>query len=121
MNLVKTVASAASLATGALGAYAGFVSSAPEGNQTLLGSLGVLLILTSLVCFYGANLAFAGSAVLAGIMFLVALISWSGDFSGLEWATLILAIIAVALGMLAFRSTQDISEQANPMNLPVFG
>lgn len=121
MSTVKTLASAVTVGTGILGVYGGSFYPAPEGSQTLIIVLGVLLLVVSLACFYGANIAFAGSALLSGALLFAGWVGWEGGHSGLEWTTLAVASVDIALCVLAYRSSQGISEEGHPMNLPVFG
>jgi hypothetical protein len=121
MKPIKLLAGLVALASGILAAYTGYVYPAPEGNQLLLESLGVVLIIVSLACLYGANVAFAGSAVVSGLFVLSAWIGWGGGFSGLQLGALGSGVVNTALSALAFKSSTSLPEQANPMNLPVFG
>ena len=121
MKLIKLLASVATISAGILGASVGYVSPAPEGDQMLIMAFGVVLILDSLACLYGANIAFAGSAVVSGLFVFSAWVGWGGGYSGFEWAALAVALVNIVMSVIAYRSSSTLSEQANPMNLPVFG
>jgi len=121
MKPVKLVAAVVALVSGILAAYTGYVSPAPEGSYLLIAGLGVLLSIVSLGCLYGANAAFAASAVVSGLFAISAWIGWGGGYSDLQLVALALSLVNIALSVLAFRASTSLSEQANPMNLPVFG
>ncbi len=120
MNRVKTFASAVALLAGLLSAYAGYSSSAPGGDALALMGLGVLLATDSLACFYGIRYAFGAAAVLAGVSAVLGYVAWSA-LSVIQVAALLLSIVTVISAVFAFRATSKMSEQGNPMNLPVFG
>lgn len=121
MKTVKLVASAATIFTGILGAYAGLVLNSSGGSHFILTVLGVALILDSLACLYGANLAFAVAAVVSAALAVAGVVWWGSGYTGIQWTTLSFAMADVVLSALAFRSSTGLSEEANPMNLPVFG
>lgn len=121
MNAVKASASSVAFVSGAVAAYAGYVSKSPQYGQVLIAALGILLIVDSLVCFLGWKFAFAGSAAVSALVAVACVLCWSAVFSDLHGLTVAVALVSAALSILAFRSTSSISEQGNPMNLPVFG
>ncbi len=121
MKPVKLLASVATVVTGILGAYVGYAFPAPAGSQLLITSFGVVLILDSLACLYGANIAFAASAIVSGLFVFSALLGWGGGYSAMQWVALAVALVDIVLSVIAFRSSTFLPEQANPMNLPVFG
>ena len=121
MKTIKLLGSISTVATGALGAYAGYSSPVSEGSQIWITALGVLLIADSLACFYGANVDFALSSLASALLVLLGLVGWGSGYTWVEWATVAIGALDVVLGLLAYRSTTSLSEQANPMNLPVFG
>ena len=121
MKPVKLAASVLALVTGVLGSYASYTSAAPGGTPQVLTAFGAILIVFSLGCFYGANIAFAGSAIVSGLMLVFSALGWGDGLSTVQWAALALAAINIPLSLLAFKSSTGLSEQANPMNLPVFG
>jgi len=121
MKTIKVVASATTIVTGVLGAYVGYASPTPAGSQLLLSALGIVLVLDSLVCLYGVNVAFAGAAVVSAVLVFTCLIGWGGAYTGLKLVTLLIAVLNIVLSTMAFRSSTGLPEQANPMNLPVFG
>lgn len=121
MRAIKTLASFTTLAAGILAVSTGYVSSASGGNQLLITALGVILVVGSLACFYGTKIAFAASAIASGLLFLSVGLGWGGGFASLQLSTLAVALTDIVLSVLAFRSSSAISEQSNPMNLPVFG
>jgi hypothetical protein len=90
--------------------------------QGLVPVLGVLLILDSLVCFVGLRSAFQVGGALAAVIAAIALAYWAGQTGGGYWAVLVvLSLASLILDLLAQRPSRQLREQANPMNLPVFG
>jgi hypothetical protein len=91
-------------------------SSAAEG----MGVVGAALLVDACLCLYGARFAFYGAALLSIVELAVALLG--GSFSSWEsQAVAILSAVTLGLSVLAIRTEENIPEQANPMNLPVFG
>ena len=90
--------------------------------QAAVPYIGVLLVLDALVCFIGLRSAhFVGGALSAAIAAVIAF-NWAGQAGGEAWASLVvLSLVSVMLDILAVRRRSQMSEQANPMNLPVFG
>ena len=87
----------------------------------LVPYLGAILVVCAAVSLVGFRLAFipggATSAVLAGITGLIAALS----HIPLDVPLAIFSADAAVLSFWAFRRKGVLSEQANPMNLPVFG
>lgn len=91
------------------------------GLPEVVLALGVLLLADVVVCRWGPRPAFfAGVVLSAGL-----LVSNAMAYSTLGGIPLIAGMILSVLGAVAdfeaTRSVQRIPEQANPMNLPVFG
>ena len=87
----------------------------------VVGSLGILLVVACILGFLGPKVAmYAATAVSAAIAALTL-----GVYTEMSlfyfWATLVLASIAAVLAFVAARLQTGMSEQSNPMNLPVFG
>jgi len=82
--------------------------------------LALLLILNSLVCLVGPSIVFYGSATLS--VLLGASMTLNSSF-GNPVVLLAFALVAATflLSLVAARRKTAISEQSNPMNLPVFG
>jgi len=82
-------------------------------------SLAVALLVVSAVCFVGPKSLFylssLFSAVLGGTVYGLT------DFTTIVAITLLLYAAVLVLGVLAARREASMSEQGNPMNLPVFG
>ncbi|MDG7015720.1 MAG: hypothetical protein JRM89_06970 [Nitrososphaerota archaeon] len=58
------------------------------------------------------------SAMVAAIV----LYNWAGLYGGVAWAALvILSLLSLIFDLLALRPREQLKEQANPLNLPVFG
>jgi len=100
----------------------------PAYSQVLL-VLAAILILDGLVGIWGSWFAYPAGASLSAIL-LVAMgySAWvvSGySYLGNEYYQVLigaaLAAIALLVNLIAWREKSILSEQANPMNLPVFG
>ena len=83
--------------------------------------LGVVLLLVSLGTYVGPRFLFYGSALAGAGIDVIEILSFSPVVSGWFYVTAILATASLVLGILAARQRSGVSEQANPMNLPVFG
>jgi Na+/melibiose symporter-like transporter len=84
--------------------------------------VGVVLFLDSLVCLFGLRSAFFIGGVLSAVIAAITLYNWAGASGGEVWASLVVVSLAsVILDILAVRPRGQLKEQANPMNLPVFG
>ncbi len=87
----------------------------------LLLASGIVLLVDSAICFAGLRPAFALAAGLSGFSAILVVIQ-SGTLLALyPLASVLLAAAAVVLDILAARFRPRVSEQAHPMNLPVFG
>lgn len=83
--------------------------------------LGVLLLVDAVVCRWGASLAFFVGVILSAGLLVSNAMAYS-TLGGIPLvAGMLISIIAAIADFLASRGTQKIPEQANPMNLPVFG
>jgi hypothetical protein len=93
-------------------------------SQALL-ALVVLLLVDGLLGAWGARFAFYGGALLSVVFLLVSGYSawlWGAEIGGLvSWIGVGLSVLGIVANVLAIRGKNLISEQANPMNLPVFG
>ena len=90
--------------------------------QAAVPVIGVFLALDAVVCFVGFRRAFMVGGVLSAMVAAIVLYSWAGRYGGEAWASLVvLSLASVILDLLALRPREQLKEQANPMNLPVFG
>ncbi|MDG6983731.1 MAG: hypothetical protein JRN28_04200 [Nitrososphaerota archaeon] len=132
MALVQRAATAANLVAGlwAVAVAWGFgpAYACPSGGcpvPFLQGAdpvVGILLVLDALVCFVGLRSAFVVGGVLSAVVAAATALDWSGGAGLGAWAGLVvLSLASVVLDFLAFRHRGQLGEQANPMNLPVFG
>ncbi|MDE1858585.1 MAG: hypothetical protein KGI26_05940 [Thaumarchaeota archaeon] len=132
MVLVQRAATAVNLLVGLWAVVAawglGPAYACPSGGCTVpilqeaVPIAGVLLILDALVCFVGLRSAFVAGGVLSAVVAAFTAFNWSGQGSVGIWAgLLVLSLASVVLDFLAFRHRGQLGEQANPMNLPVFG
>lgn len=123
MNALRVTAGAVVLVDSVLGLYLAN-ETAFSGVMFLLPSLllyaSAFLFVDSLLCIYGVHYAFPVAALLSVVLAAEAPLLFAGYFYQ-ELALLALSLMGLALSVLAFRSTSQLSEQANPMNLPVFG
>ncbi|MDG6949716.1 MAG: hypothetical protein JRM77_07715 [Nitrososphaerota archaeon] len=84
--------------------------------------LGVILVLDALVCYIGFRSAFMVGGALSAIVAAIALYNWAGHYGGEAWTSLVvLSLMSLVFDLLALRPREQLKEQANPMNLPVFG
>lgn len=90
--------------------------------QELVPVVGVILVLDSLVCFLGLRSAFMLGGVCSAAMSSITLYNWAGASGGEVWVALVvLSLLSIVLDLLALRPKSSLREQANPMNLPIFG
>jgi len=92
----------------------------PPGPNVFVLALAGLLILTSLVCLFGPSVVFYASAVLSVLLGASMVLDSNLGDPVVEMA-LGLAAASFVLSVVAARKRVGISEQSNPMNLPVFG
>ena len=123
MNALKVTAGVLALADSVLALYLYSAMSFPSNLaifQELLLWAGAFLLVDSLLCIYGVYYAFPVAAVLGAALAADSLLLLSG-YTVQELALSALSLIVLVLNVLAYRSKSHLSEQANPMNLPVFG
>ena len=83
--------------------------------------VGGVLIIDSLISFAGIRATFILGAVLSVAVLAIVAIQW-GTYSGIDASVaLALSLFAVVADFVASRPVRGLSEQTNPMNLPVFG
>src|SRR5271157_5953983 len=86
----------------------------PSPNLFLVG-LGALVLVSSIVCFFGPELVFYATAILS--ILLAGLILGTSTLNDpVVDVALALSVLAFAVGVVAARRTTEVSEQANPMN-----
>jgi len=122
MNALKLAAGVIALADSALGLYLSFMGAFTKGYgdmATLMFWDSVVLVIVSLLCIYGVHYAFPLAAVLSAVLAGVAPLLL--ESTSQEVPLVVLSLLALVVSVLAFRSKSMMSEQANPMNLPVFG
>jgi hypothetical protein len=98
--------------------------SGPASPSELQGALfivGAVLAIDSLVSFAGVRASFIVGAVLSVAVLAIVALQW-GAYSSTESASvLVLSLLAIVADAVASRPVRGLSEQSNPMNLPVFG
>ncbi len=123
MSTLKAAAGVLALADSVLGLYL-YSSTSFSSTLGVFGTLllwaSAFLLVDSLLCIYGVYYAFPVAAVLSVVLAADAPLLFSG-YSYQELTLLVLSLAGLALNLLAYRSRSQLSEQANPMNLPVFG
>lgn len=123
MNALKIAAGVLALADSVLGLYLSSSTSLSSALGVFPGVLlwaSAFLLVDSLLCIYGVYYAFPVAAVLSVVLAAEAPLLFSG-YGYQESTLLVVSLVGLALNVLAYRSRSQISEQANPMNLPVFG
>jgi hypothetical protein len=109
-----------SLTTGALAAYVAY-SGTSSNLQAALLAVGAVLAIDSLVSFAGIRASFIVAALLsAGVLAIIA-IQWGTYPSTDSAGVLALSAVSLVVDFVASRPVRGLSEQSNPMNLPVFG
>jgi len=95
---------------------------APTGAAgDVFALLGLVLLLVSLGTYVGPRFLFYVSALAGAFIDVTEALNLSSIVSGWFYFTVLLATASLLLGILAIRQRSGVSEQANPMNLPVFG
>ena len=123
MVKIAALAAAAGALTGILvmGAWIGGQSPLHGSWATMTIVAAVVLILDSLVAYLGPKSAFYVSALLSALLVGS---DWSGSTSETVVTSLVTtaaACVTIFLAIAAARYEPEVSEQSNPMNLPVFG
>jgi len=93
----------------------------PSDLQGLLFVAGAVLAIDALISFAGMRAAFILGSVLSTAVLAILAVQWGAYFVNDSLAALVLALLAVVVDSVASRPTKGLSEQSNPMNLPVFG
>jgi len=83
--------------------------------------LAIILVVVSLATFVGPAAIFYVSAVLSLAIEAIELLNYSSIALGDFCVTVILVTLSLGMSVAAARHRTAVSEEANPMNLPVFG
>jgi len=122
MIKITTLAAFAAALTGLLAVGAWFYGLTPLHDSwvTLTLTAAAILIADSFVVFLGPKGTFYSLAILSAIL---ACSEWFGTESGsmAVLLTVSAAGVTLVLAVVAARFEPRVSEQAHPMNLPVFG
>jgi hypothetical protein len=86
-----------------------------------IGAIGIFLVLVSVVAFIGLAAAFYAEIALSTILAVLLALSSTRDSPAFLWTALALVLVAAVLSIVSVRSRGRLTEQSNPMNLPVFG
>jgi membrane protein implicated in regulation of membrane protease activity len=122
MNVRRLTAGVLALADSLLGIFLGYVSPPSSVSGALITTLfwsSIVLLVVSLLCLYGVHYAFLAAAVLSAALAIEAPLTQPS--MALEAGLFAFSIISMVANILAFRAVSQLSEQVNPMNLPVFG
>jgi hypothetical protein len=89
--------------------------------QEALFVIGAFLALDALVSFVGVRASFILGAALSAAALVVVAVQW-GTYSATDSSVaVVLSLLSVVADVVASRPARGMSEQTNPMNLPVFG
>ncbi len=123
MVKLTTVSAGFGVLTGVWTAVASYTarSSVPTLGFNFALSLAILLVIDSLLCLVGPRRIFYTSAFLSAILVAVFVLGSAANATAVVLITLGMAGVTFVLSILAARSEPKVSEQSNPMNLPVFG
>jgi len=134
MPRLPTVAGLIGVLTGlwtlAISLFGGHTGSCPLGGCPTSGAtmldvliivLGIGLTFNSVVSFFWIRQVHYASAVLSALIAVAVYLNSSGLGLTPLATTTLLCLFSLAANLLAARSGTAMSEQGNPMNLPVFG
>jgi hypothetical protein len=93
----------------------------PSELQGALFIVGAILALDALVSFAGIRVSFIVGSVLSTVVLAIIAIQWGAYSDTYALGAVVLALLAVVADVVASRPARALSEQSNPMNLPVFG
>ena len=93
----------------------------PSALQGGLFIIGAILAIDALVSFAGIRVSFIVGSMLSTAVLAIIAIQWGAYFETYSLAAVALSLLAVMADVVASRPAKALSEQSNPMNLPVFG
>jgi len=99
----------------------GFGPLSPSQLQGALFVVGAVLALDSLVSFAGIRASFIVGSVLSTAVLAIIAVQWGAYSDAYSMAAVVLSLLAVLADSVASRPARALSEQSNPLNLPVFG
>lgn len=99
----------------------GYGSLSPSELQSALFIVGAVLVIDALISFAGMRATFILGSVLSTTVLAILAIQWGTYSVTYSMAALVLSLLAVVADFAASRPARALSEQNNPMNLPVFG
>ncbi len=120
MRPFRTAAAAAALIDSILAILTWSNVLANSARSEGMGLVGAALLVDAGFCIYGAKYAFYAAAVLSVLELAVTVVGGSLSSWAPE-AVVVFSAVTLGLSVLAIRTEESIPEQANPMNLPVFG
>ena len=121
MPRITTLASAAGIADGGWVLVAVYIDGGASAVGYALALCGALLLLSAAVSLFWRREVFYVSAALSVLVGAVILLDASALSAVYVWGALALSAVSAGFNMLAARKGTAMSEQMNPMNLPVFG
>jgi hypothetical protein len=93
----------------------------PSELQGALFVVGAILAIDALVSFADIRSSFIVGSVLSTAVLAIIALQWGAYSDAYSMAAVVLASLAVVADFVASRPAKALSEQSNPMNLPVFG
>ena len=97
-------------------------SPAPEGIYgTVVLGLAIVLVLCSLTTLMAPSFVFYISSAICLLIDAVLALDYSAIAPGPLYVTFILVTLSLVLSLISAVRKTSVSEQSNPMNLPVFG
>jgi ABC-type transport system involved in multi-copper enzyme maturation permease subunit len=123
MAKITTIAACVGVLTGlsAIGARVFGLAPPQPPWSTLTLALAAVLVVDSFIALFGPKRIFYSAALLSALLVGSELIGSGSAPTAAGLLTMALAGVTLALSMVAARFEQEVSEQSNPMNLPVFG
>lgn len=119
---IRLAGSVLSLVSGAWAAFVGYYGTSSHSElQSALIVVGAILVVDALVSFAGVRASFVVGVGLSALVIVIVAVKW-GTYSGSDASlALILSLLSLVADAVASRPVKGMSEQTNPMNLPVFG
>ena len=117
---IRLAGSVLTFVTGALATFVAY-SGASSNLQISLLVVGAVLAIDSLASFAGIRATFVVGAILSAAVLAIVAVQWGTYPITDSEAALALSVLSIVADVVASRPARGLSEQSNPMNLPVFG
>ena len=92
----------------------------PELQGALI-AVGAVLAVDSLVSLRGVRMSFVLGAILSIVILAIVAVQWGAYVTTDSLAVAVLSTASILVDVVASRPAKGLSEQASPLNLPVFG